>query len=64
MVCGHVLEFDELPLQSALPRPLSFSDSDSAALDAVLLRFVEQGIVERCVPSPGNAFFFPMFFPL
>ena len=56
VVCGHVLEFDELPLQSALPWPLSLSDSDSAALDAALLRFVEQGIVERCVAFSGNGF--------
>ncbi|MPC98178.1 hypothetical protein E2C01_093532 [Portunus trituberculatus] len=41
VVCGHVLEFDELPLQFALPRPLSLSESDRAALDAALLRFVE-----------------------
>lgn len=61
VVCGHVLEFDELPLQSALPRPLSLSESDRAALDAALLRFVEQGIVERCEPSPGNAFYSNVF---
>ena len=61
VVCGHVLEFDELPLQCALPRPLSFSARDSAALDAALHRFVEQGIVERCEPSPGHAFYSNVF---
>ena len=38
--CGHVLDFEELPLQTT--RPLSMSGSDSAAL----LSFVELGIVE------------------
>ncbi|MPC42185.1 hypothetical protein E2C01_035799 [Portunus trituberculatus] len=61
VVCSHVLEFDELPLQFALPRPLSFSESDRAALDAALLRFEEQGIVERCEPSPGNVFYSNVF---
>ena len=61
MVCGHVLEFDELPLHSALPRPLSLADSDSVGRDAALVRFVDQGIDERCVPSPGNAFYSNVF---
>lgn len=43
MICGHMREL--MALGSALPRPLSFSGSDGAALDVALLRFVVQGIV-------------------
>ena len=60
-VSGECLDFIELPLQVAPPRPLSFKPSEQIALDLAVNKFLCHGIVEPCEPSSGLCFYSNIF---
>ena len=60
-VSGECLDFTDLPLQVAPPRPLSFKPSEQIALDLAVNKFLCHGIVEPCEPSSGLCFYSNIF---
>lgn len=57
VVSGKILEFDTLPVQESLPRPLHLSITDQKALDSAMLHFIKHKIVESCEPLSEQCFY-------
>ena len=59
-ISGYRLEFVSKPIQSCLPHPIHFSDSDFVALDNEVSEMLLKGAIAECVPS-GDDFISNLF---
>ncbi len=61
VIAGYEIEFDELPAQTFLPRPVSLSASEQHDLDLALEDFWHQKIIETCPPFEEDSFYSNLF---
>lgn len=64
VVLGNFIEFERLPVQNSIPKPLHFSVAHQSALDVALQAFLKKKIIERCEDGNSPGFFsngFPTF---
>ena len=55
MIQGIRLEFeDALPVQTSIPKPIKFPDTDSELIDLEIASFLKRGIISRCDHVEGE----------
>ena len=58
---GYEIEFNETPYQENIPAPLRLNKSEQEALDNEIVKFIDLGIVEECIPNQPDSFYSNLF---
>ena len=60
-ISGFTIEFDEIPHQARKPHEIKLNQAEKAGLDSEILKYLQLGIVEPCIPDEPGSFYGNLF---
>ena len=56
-ISGFTIEFNEIPHQTCKPHRIILNQAEKAGLDSEILKYLQLGIVEPCIPDEPGSFY-------
>ena len=61
-ISGYKVEFDSLPYQTSIPKPLTFNEADQVKINAEIDRFLNADIIEKVLTQDRDEYISNIFF--